>query len=376
MSNIYRWTRFEEDNNDKPNYCLLFKECNNYTRCDPVWSCYSGDVDCAYENGNAPVVLGGIDDKGCNVTTVEVFMENFKPVCNLIPSIPRDMAYKNRATAAVAAKIYGCGGEGTKDKIPTNKCMVLNVLNKPVYEWKSSPDDIPVMPDARTSAAAIGAYGELYVFGGSNVTSPNVFLMSSVSVYNPEKKRWRYLDSTMKHARAGHCAVIQKDMVYLIGGKTCESSQYMSVDTYNITSKTWMTHSLKNNNVEQRMGHACSVYHDKIIISGGSCGTDWTHVLNSVMAIDLTPGSSYMNVTHLSSMINRRMSHGMTIYKDSPYVIGGHGVSDENIDVNEMLDYNQNGWTVNGELHAARSHFSITEIDSKLLPENNAEECV
>jgi len=124
------------------------------------------------------------------------------------------------------------------------------------------------------------------------------------------------------------------------------------------------------------MGHACSLYHDQIIVSGGSTGTDWTNVLNNVMSIDITPGINYMKVKDLASMHYSRMSHGMTIYQDSPYVIGGHNsTSDENIEINEMLNIDENAWTKNGTLHAARSHFSIIELNSQLLPQEEPKEC-
>ena len=318
------------------------------------------------------MILGGIDDEGYNVTTVEVFVEDYNPSCNLIPSIPSNMAYKNQATASVAASIFGCGGESTKYEKPTNQCMVLNVLNKPDYSWKSSEEDIPPMQEARTSAAAIGAYGELYVFGGSNVTSPNIFLMSSVSIYNPERKEWRYLDSLMTHARAGHCAVLEKDLVYIIGGKSSGSSKYMTVDTYNITSKQWKTYSLEDDMVEHRMGHACTVWEEQIIVSGGSSGTDWTNVLKDVVAININQETNYMRVSNLPSMIHSRMSHGMTMYKSRPYVVGGHSTADEYIDTNEILN---DDWVEMGELHAARSHFSVTELNSQLLPQVDPVEC-
>ena len=65
----------------------------------------------------------------------------------------------------------------------------------------------------------------------------------------------------------------------------------------------------------------------------------------------------------------------MTIYKDSPYVIGGHSTSDEYIEINERLSFEDNKWVEIGELHDARSHFSVIELNSQLLPEDDAEEC-
>ena len=322
------------------------------------------------------MVLGGIDVDGLNVTKVEAFVDTYSPVCHLIPDIPTNMAYKNMATAIFDARIYGCGGEDTNDVAPTKKCMVLDVLNNyPAdnYKWKSSDDAIPPMPDARTNAAAVGAYGELYVFGGSNVSSPNLFLMSSVFIYNPERKKWRNLDEDMTHARAGHCAILQKDLVFIIGGKTAGCDKDMSVDTYNITSKTWETYSLEGQT--QRTGHACTLYNNKIIVSGGSNGTDWTNVLNDVISIDVTPGSNFMHVKEYPKLNQSRMSHGMTIYKNSPYVIGGHGTNDEYIQDNERLSEDETNWIINGTLFSIRSHFSVTELNSQLIPTDNLQDC-
>ena len=354
------------------NQCLLFHECEVHDNhiCDPAYSCYSGDNGCDYGNGNVPVVLGGINQNGDNVTTVETFVDGSHD-CNVIPQIPEDMAYKNRATADVDAFIYGCGGEGTNDVKPTKECMVLDVLNMFDYRWKSSED----MLDARTNAAAVGAYGELYVFGGSNATPPNLSLMSSVLIYNPETKVWRYLDSEMKHARAGHCAILRRDLVFLVGGKTaeCGCDKYMSFDTYNITSKEWKTYTLDG--TEQRMGHACTIHNDQIIVSGGASGTDWTNVRDDVISIDITPGSNFKKVTELPHLNRKRMSHGMTIYQNRPYVIGGHSTDDKYIDDNEMLSQNSTYWEVNGSLYSNRSHFSVTELSSEVISVDNLQGC-
>ena len=370
-----RWTHFNSENEESPNQCFIFKECGNEQKCNPAWSCYSGDNGCSYGESTIPVVIGGIDDSGINVTMVEAFVEDYSPVCNIVPDIPSDMAYSNRATATFDARIYGCGGEGSNIDNPTSKCMVLDVLDKHDYNWKSTEDVIPSMPEARTSGAAIGAYGELYIFGGSNVTSPNLFLMSSVLVYNPERKKWRHLDSQMEHARAGHCAVLQEDLVFLIGGKTSPSEKYMSFDTYNITSKTWSTYSLEDQKVKHRIGHACTLYNNQIMISGGASGTDWTDVLNDVISINVTPGSDFKRITQYPSLNKSRMSHRMTIFKKSPYVIGGHDKNDEYIVENEILAENEGNWVLNGTLFSTRSHFSVTELSPDVISIDNLEGC-
>jgi len=371
------WTHFNSDNADnKTNQCLLFNKCEVHDNqiCNPVYSCFSGDGGCDYGDGNVPVVLGGINRNGTNVTRVEAFVEDNHD-CNVIPEIPNDMAYKNRATAVFDANIYGCGGEGTNDVNPTKQCMVLDVLNKFDYHWKSSEEFISPMLDARTSAAAVGAYGELYVFGGSNSTPPNLSLMSSVLIYNPESKEWRYLDSEMEHARAGHCAILKKDLVFLLGGKTagCGCDKDMSFDTYNITSKEWKTYSLDG--TEQRMGHACVLYKDQIIVSGGASGTDWTNLRDDVIAIDIIPGENFAQISSLPSLNTPRMSHGMTIYMDSPYVMGGHSTNDDYIKDNEILNGNSTKWDFNETLFTTRSHFSVTELSTEIIAADNLRGC-
>ena len=368
-----RWTHFGEDNDETPNQCFLFDTCEIHETCNKPWSCFSSDSGCNYGKNDVPVVLGGIDGNGINVTKVEAYIGENAPNCGDIPDIPSDMAFKNRATASFDANIYGCGGESTNHAKPTAKCMVLDVLNKPDYNWKSSDEDIPPMPDARTNAAAIGAYGELYVFGGSNVTSPNLFLMSSVFIYNPEDKGWRNLDTDMEHARAGHCAILQKDLVFLIGGKTCGCDKCMTVDTYNITTKEWKTYSLEDQ--QPRMGHACTLYNNQIIVSGGAAGTDWTNILDDVISIDITPGSNFMTATQMSNLNFRRMSHGMAIYNDKPYVIGGHSTDDKYIDDNEILSEDDTEWALNGALYLTRSHFSVTELSSEMISADNPVGC-
>ena len=72
-------------------------------------------------------------------------------------------------------------------------------------------------------------------------------------------------------------------------------------------------------------------------------------------------------------MEQKRMSHGMAIYNDNLYVIGGHSISNDYINSNEM--FNGTAWVENGELKIARSHFSLVEVSSQFLPDDQAEEC-
>ena len=50
------------------------------------------------------------------------------------------------------------------------------------------------------------------------------------------------------------------------------------------------------------VGHACSLYNNQIIVSGGSSGTDWTHVLENVKYYKLHFVSLMKAMTRMSSV--------------------------------------------------------------------------
>ena len=127
--------------------------------------------------------------------------------------------------------------------------------------------------------------------------------------------------------------------------------------------------------MKHRIGHACTLYNNQIMISGGASGTDWTDVLDDVISIDVTPGSDFKKTTDYPSLNKSRMSHRMTIFKKSPYVIGGHDKNDDYIVENEILAENETKWVLNGTLFTTRSHFSVTELSPELITDDNLEGC-
>ena len=133
-----RWTWYEPCDSIQANNCILFESCSlDDQMCD---NCYTGH-NCRAPDDQPAVhlVLGGVDDNGANLTSVEVVAATSN-LGAAIPDIPPKMAYGARAAANIGGTIFACGGTDTCGKT-TNQCMYLgrNGGGKPLV-WA---DDMP-----------------------------------------------------------------------------------------------------------------------------------------------------------------------------------------------------------------------------------------
>ena len=65
----------------------------------------------------------------------------------------------------------------------------------------------------RSNAAAIGAYGSLYIFGGTDGKQ----VLNSVDILEPETATWGSAPP-MPTPRSDHCVARHRDEVYVVGG--------------------------------------------------------------------------------------------------------------------------------------------------------------
>lgn len=330
--------------------CWIFDTCSlQETQCK---GCYSGArCDQGSSSFPAPVILGGVDGSGENVTQVEIVGRNGQSISNLIPDIPSNLAYKNRAAATLGLKIFACGGLCSEGTSTTPQCMYLNFDNLMKLQWKT---DVPPMATPRSDASAVGSYGELYVMGGSSADGNK---LDSVEVYNPEKKTWRSAPH-MPRGRSGHCSVHLAGEIFLVGGETTTGEDYLTVDVYNVTSEQWTSRNMDG--VSNIRSHACTVLGSMVLVSGG-VSVEGSRALRDVFAMTTDLGS----VRKLPEMLVPRYSHGLTVFMSNPYIIGGYDQYSETIKTNEMLE---NGvWIDKGFLKSARGQFALTDIDISLM---------
>ena len=149
---LCRWTWYEPFDSSSPNNCVLFESCSlDSEMCD---NCYTGKNCRTPDDDNvgdeADVVIGGVDDNGANLTSVEVVAaaasDHLSSAGSVaIPDIPSRMAYRGRAAANIAGTIFACGGTDTCGRA-TNRCMNLQKSAAKPLAWS---DDMPQPKRAR-----------------------------------------------------------------------------------------------------------------------------------------------------------------------------------------------------------------------------------
>ncbi|XP_069016864.1 attractin [Embiotoca jacksoni] len=70
-------------------------------------------------------------------------------------------------------------------------------------------------------------------------------------------------------SRASHKAVVEQDVMWVIGGYVFNSSDYHMVKAYNLSSKSWLTLDPSVNTVTPRYGHSLALHEGKIYMYGG-----------------------------------------------------------------------------------------------------------
>ena len=318
------------------NYCKSGKNCSTLT--GPIM----------------PVILGGIDNSGANLTTVEI-IENVGHSCNYtFPDIPTKLAFKDRAGYTIGPVIYACGGVNMCNKYTTN-CMYLDMTKLWDFNWH---DDISPMTTARTEASAVGAYGELYIIGGLGVNTTK-----TVEVFNTQYGTWRQLSPSMPNSRAGHCSVVMNDLIFVIGGDTDGTA--LSMDMFNITENVWKRTQVFRT-IPVRSGHACVLLGNDIFVTGGL-----EHLTNHILRSSFSINIMTFETRTLPDMNHSRISHGLTLNHNQPYAVGGYNRSSSNnktanVDSNEILV--QGKWVTFGALKSARSQFALTSVTQDIIP--------
>ncbi|XP_061156514.1 attractin isoform X2 [Syngnathus typhle] len=70
-------------------------------------------------------------------------------------------------------------------------------------------------------------------------------------------------------ARASHKAVVERDVMWVIGGYVFNASAYHMVKAFNLSSKSWLTLDPSVNIVPPRYGHSVALYEGKVYMYGG-----------------------------------------------------------------------------------------------------------
>uniref|UniRef100_A0A8D9BB85 Kelch-like protein diablo n=2 Tax=Cacopsylla melanoneura TaxID=428564 RepID=A0A8D9BB85_9HEMI len=108
-------------------------------------------------------------------------------------------------------------------------------------EWVS----LPSMKTKRAFHGLVFYCNEMYAIGGQGEDGEP---LSSVEIYNPERKEWRQSTSNLRIPRSHICCVVSKEHIYAITGNMAELSQeykhhtlnqYAPQERYNIRLNAW-----------------------------------------------------------------------------------------------------------------------------------------
>jgi N-acetylneuraminic acid mutarotase len=153
-----------------------------------------------------------------------------------IPAMPAAVSENAVASLRGGLEIYSMMGVGTKktwDDI-TNKMFILRFKSG---KWEEG-HGVPGVA-GRLGASAIGAKGQVFVFGGYTVDGQgNEFTIPDVNSYVPEDHRWYRAADIPVAVDSAVIGVNHDRYVYLVGGKS-KNGPVNNVQVYDAEKNTW-----------------------------------------------------------------------------------------------------------------------------------------
>ena len=201
------------------------------------------------------------------------------------------------------------------------------------------------MPTASASlAAAAGANGLLYVFGGYNGSSD----LNTVQAYNPSTNTWT-TEAAMPTARAYLAAAAGANgLLYVFGGENSSNSTYLNtVQAYNPATNTWTTEAPMP--TASLQSAAAAGANGLIYVFGGPMGSSSGN-LNTVQAYN--PATNTWTTEASMPTAAAYLAAAAAGPNGLLYVFGGYNGSS---DLNTVQAYNPstNTWTTEASMPTA-----------------------
>jgi len=153
-----------------------------------------------------------------------------------IPPMPEALTYNAVASLKNGIELYSLMGVGTKktwDTI-TNKVYVLRLNTGKWTEGRAVPGVA-----GRLGASAIGARGQVFLFGGYVVDGQGEELtVADVNSYFPDTHRWYRAADVPVPVDSAVIGVTHDRYIYLIGGRS-KNGPVNSVQVYDAEKNTW-----------------------------------------------------------------------------------------------------------------------------------------
>ena len=153
-----------------------------------------------------------------------------------IPPMPVAITSNAVASMKGGTEVYSIMGVGTKktwDDI-TNKMYVLRFKSGKWTEGRPVPGVA-----GRLASSAVGAKGEIFVFGGYTVDGQgNEFTLADVNAFVPQDQRWYRAADIPVPVDNAVIGVTHDRYIYLIGGRSKEGP-VNNVQVYDAEKNTW-----------------------------------------------------------------------------------------------------------------------------------------
>jgi N-acetylneuraminic acid mutarotase len=153
-----------------------------------------------------------------------------------IPPMPEAVTDNAAASLRNGIEVFSLMGMGTKrtwDSV-SNKVFVLRLNTGKWIEGKAVPGVA-----GRLGASAIGAKGQVFLFGGYTVDGQgNQFTIADANAYLPQEQRWYRAADIPVPVDSAVIGVSHDRYIYLVGGRS-KSGPVNNVQVYDVEKNTW-----------------------------------------------------------------------------------------------------------------------------------------
>jgi len=153
-----------------------------------------------------------------------------------IPAMPGAVTSNAVASLRGGLEVYSLMGLGTKkswDDV-SNKMYVLRLRSGKWIEGRPVPGVA-----GRLGASAVGAKGQLFLFGGYTVDGQgNEFVLGDVNSFIPQDQRWYRAEDIPIPVDSAVIGVTHDRYIYLVGGRS-KNGPVKNVQVYDAEKNTW-----------------------------------------------------------------------------------------------------------------------------------------
>ena len=292
------------------------------------------------------LIVGGSDDFSEQKSSEVVVLQDENNCTHSVPDLPIAINFQPSLILTPDQKIILCGGR------PRNNEKTCWELKSNTWEFHSS------LIQKRSLASAVSMKNGVFLFGG-----PDWEWLPRGSSQWKFGGRIKRSNPNQPGFMAGCAVKVSEDVIALIGGQDSNRNGMKKVLTYDTKNRKWR--DLGNILKEGRYGHACVSFQNRIIVVGGSSGSDYLASTEIINVQDLTIS------TFSGNLHQARGHHGLVVAhvgtKLSVMAIGG-GNREQFLDSIETWDETTGNWTKSDvRLSFPRYEFGYLSIPSHLV---------